>query len=253
MAGPLTSPSAPTTRRRWFRWVTVALALTAAGLALLWWMHNRWTDAPYTRIVSANNLKQLILAAINYSADKKKFPPPAVRATDGTPLLSWRVLLLPYLEQEDLFRKFNLSEPWDGPTNRRLLDEMPKVFGPPGKPRGNLTHYRAFVGAGTAFDGDGVAWREFRDGASNTLAIVEAAEAVPWTKPDELQFGPGVPLPRLGVGFRKSFIEDDHAPAFHAAFADGSVLLLNARMDGATLRALVTRNGGEKVDRSKLD
>jgi hypothetical protein len=141
--------------------------------------------------------------------------------------------------------------------NKPLLDEMPKVFAPPGKPGGHITHYRVFVGRGTAFDGDGVTWREFRDGVSDTLAIVEATEGVPWTKPEELPFGPGVPLPRLGVGFRKSFNlpngGDDYAPAFHAAFADGSVLPLNARMDEATLRALITRNGGEAVDRSKLE
>jgi hypothetical protein len=116
MSVPVPPPNVPAAGRKRFRLVILALALTAAGLTLLWWLHDRFVNALTNRIESVNNLKQLILATINYAADKKKFPPPAVRAADGTPLLSWRVLLLPYLDHEDLFRRFNLSEPWDGPT-----------------------------------------------------------------------------------------------------------------------------------------
>ena len=89
------------------------------------------------------------------------------------------------------------------------------------------------------------------------MLVVEAAEAVPWTKPDDLAYAPDRPLPRLGLGLTKpvKFLgrELRRKPGFNAAFADGSTRLLDAGTDEATLRALVTRNGGEAVDVSKLD
>src|SRR5205823_3656064 len=66
---------------------------------------------------------------------------------------SWRVLLLPYLEQGILFQQIRLSEPWDSPHNQPLLARMPRVFAEPGKdPTGNSTRYQVFVGPGAPFE-----------------------------------------------------------------------------------------------------
>jgi hypothetical protein len=78
----------------------------------------------------------------------------------------------------------------------------------------------------------------FTDGASNTILIVEAAEAVPWTKPDELAYALDRPLPSLG---------GQRGDGFLAAFADGSVRLLPKGIEESTLRALITRDGGEPI------
>jgi RNA polymerase sigma factor (sigma-70 family) len=101
------------------------------------------------RIKSMNNLKQIALAMHNYHDTYAHFPPPAVYGKDGKALLSWRVLLLPYLEENDLYRQFKLDEPWDGPHNRTLLKRMPKVYAPVGTAaaRPDSTFYQVFVGA----------------------------------------------------------------------------------------------------------
>jgi hypothetical protein len=210
--------------------------------------------------MSAYNLKQIGWAVKNYHEGYGRLPPAALKRKDGQPLLSWRVLILPYLEQDALFREFRLDEPWDGPHNRPLLAKIPKVyarwFSDPAVPP-HATHYQAFVGPGTAFEREGLTWDDFLDGRANTLLVVEAAEPVPWTKPDDLRYDPAGPLPGLGMGLTKpvKFLgyEVRRRNGFNAAFADGTVRFLDAGMDEATLRAVITRNGGEPMSVSKLE
>jgi hypothetical protein len=205
---------------------------------------------------SANNLKQIALAFHNYHDTYGSFPAAAIYSKDGKPLLSWRVAILPYLEQDGLYRQFKLDEPWDSAHNKRLLERMPPVYAAPvagsrppvaaGKnPAQTDTYYQGFVGESAVFEGkDGVRITEITDGTSNTLLMVEAGEPVPWTKPEDLPFDPKKPLPKLGGVFPE---------IFYAAFCDGSVRGLKKKMDERTLRALITRNGGEVVDSSTFD
>lgn len=154
----------------------------------------------------------------NYEETKGTLPPAAVRGPDGKPLLSWRVLLLPYIEQDDLFKEFKLDEPWDSPHNSKLLDRMPDIYLPfrdaPVTP--GHTYYQVIVGAGTPFQsGKPINTRNLEGRSSNILLIVEAAEAVPWTKPDDLVYEPDGALPAFGGIHRDG--------RFRAALADGSV------------------------------
>ena len=180
----------------------------------------------------------------NYADVEGHLPPAAVYGPDGKPLLSWRVLLLPYIEGGELFKELRLDEPWDSEHNLRLLPRMPSVYEPFRNHKAAPPHhtfYRAFVGKGAAFEGPkGVSLEDFPDGRSETFLVVEAGEAVPWTKPDELAFAPGVPLPKLGGIFPRN-------PDFRAAMADGTVRSLSKNLDEATLRALITRNGREEL------
>ena len=80
---------------------------------------------------------------------------------------------------------------------------------------------------------------DFPDGASKTFLVVEADEPVPWTKPEDLFYEPGKPLPRLGGLFRDGF---------NCVLADTSVRFIPRQTKEETIRALITRNGGEKVD-----
>ena len=75
-----------------------------------------------------NNLKQIGLAMHNYHAMHKTFPPAYTVDKAGKPLLSWRVLILPYLEQDALYKEFHLDEPWDSEHNRALIDRMPATY-----------------------------------------------------------------------------------------------------------------------------
>jgi hypothetical protein len=178
----------------------------------------------------------------NYSSHGS-LPPHAIYSKDGKPLLSWRVLLLPYIEQSDLYEQFHLDEPWDSPHNVQFLPRMPKVFTPfKGRPtrEPHTTFYQVFVGKGAAFEGrKGLCLEaDFPDGTSNTFLIVEAGMAVPWTKPEDLPYDAGKPLPRLGGLFKDTF---------RAALADGSVRDFSKEVSEATLRAAVTRNGGDEL------
>lgn len=179
----------------------------------------------------------------SYDSDKGTLPPPAICGKDGTPLLSWRVLLLPYLDQNELFRQFKLDEPWDSPHNIQLLPKMPKVFAPfdgSSPPKPHTTFYQVFVGKGTAFEGpEGLRIdSEFPDGTGDTFLVVEAGAAVPWTKPEELPYAADQPVPQLGGLFKGSF---------RAALVDGSVRSLKLNTSEATIRAAITRNGKDQL------
>lgn len=200
------------------------------------------------RVQSRNNLKQMGLAIHGYADAHRHFPQAAIFSPDGRPLLSWRVTILPYVEAGALFNRFHQDEPWDSPHNRQLLTPMPTVFAhPSADPKitaQGLTYYRVFVGQSGArvhplFVLDPTArfkFTDITDGTSNTLMIVEAAEPVPWTKPDELLFAPEQPLPKLGV-------LPHHDP--NVVLADSSARELSQSIDERTLRALITMNGDE--------
>jgi RNA polymerase sigma factor (sigma-70 family) len=200
-----------------------------------------------SRMQDMNNLKQIALAMFNYaSANQDRFPPAAISDANGKPLLSWRVAILPFLEQDTLYKQFKLDEPWDGPHNRQLLARMPTVYAIPGQKAGNasMTHYQASTGKGTVFQGnEGTRILDITDGTSNTLLVVEAADPVPWTKPADLPYDPAKPLPRLGGHFPEGF---------NAAFCDGSVRFLSKTIEDVLLRALITRNGGEVIDLGRI-
>ncbi len=198
------------------------------------------------RMRSVNNLKQIALAIHAYAGVNNHLPAAAIYSEDGKPLLSWRVAILPYIEQDALYKQFKLDEPWDSPHNKKLLDQMPKIYAPVAGqvPDKHSTFYQVFTGKGTVFPGPtGIRFTDITDGTSNTVMVVEGGEAVPWTKPAELPYAPNKPLPLLGGMF---------VGGFNAALADGSVHFLKDSIDPKTLRALITRNGGEKVDFDKL-
>jgi hypothetical protein len=188
-----------------------------------------------------NNLKQIGIAMHGYASAHRGLPPAAICDKAGKPLLSWRVAILPFLEQEALHKQFKLDEPWDSPHNKKLLERMPRVYdsaNDSAKPYD--TNYRVFVGGGALFDLNAKASiRQVTDGLSNTFMVVEAAESVPWTAPRELEYGPNVKLPKLGV--TKNGL-------FGVAFADGAVRRLSASLPEATLRAGITKAGGEVVN-----
>ncbi len=196
---------------------------------------------------STNRLKQLALAMHNYVGAYGQFPPAAIYSKEGKPLLSWRVLLLPYLDQQDLYSKFKLDEAWDGPTNKKLLDQMPDIFFlTAGKDKkGHDTIYQVFTGPGTIFPSPkAIKISDITDGTSNTILIAEGADPVPWTKPADLAFDPKKPLPKLG-GISKR--------GFRTAFADGSVRFIKQPIKEEGLKKAITANGGEVLGADDID
>jgi prepilin-type processing-associated H-X9-DG protein len=193
------------------------------------------------RAQCVNNLKQMGLAMHNYNSTYDVFPPPAIYDADGKPLLSWRVLLLPYLEQNELYQQFKLDEPWDSPHNKPLLAKMPNVFHCPSLPQPSHenTIYEVILGPGTLFDRpEGIPIREVTDGTSNTLLVVETREPSPWSQPTGVHYQPGTPLEGLG---------SVHPGGFNALMADGAVRFIKHAVPANILEALATRNGGEVI------
>jgi hypothetical protein len=209
--------------------VIVGLAIAAVG-----WVRERAHDP-------ARELQQVAQALISYSADNGRLPPAAVYGVDGKPLLSWRVLILPYLKQDELYRQFRLDEPWDSPHNLRLLPQMPRFYTPsPGRRKAVARYHTAchvFYGRGAAFEGkQGLRIPEdFLDGTSDTILLIEAGKPVPWTKPEELPFDPDGPLPDLEPLFNGGF---------RVALADGSTRFVDKGISEQTLRLLIQRDDG---------
>ncbi len=194
------------------------------------------------RAQSVNNLKQIALAMHNYHDAYKGFPAAASYGPDGKPLLSWRVHLLPFMENEALYREFHLDEPWNSPHNIKLLPRMPSIYRSPADTRSppHSSSYYVLTGPGTVFSGKaGVRIAEIRDGASNTILAVEAQRAVPWTKPEDIPYDSDKPLPKLG-GLHKG--------VFNAAMCDGSVHSLQQSTDERVLRALIEKADGQAIN-----
>jgi WD40 repeat protein len=191
---------------------------------------------------AANHLRHIAVAMHNYHATYNAFPPHASYDANGKALLSWRVHLLPYLEQQQLYQQFHLNEPWDSDHNRKLISKMPELYGDPGSPlsREGKAVFVVPVGKETIFQGGakGTPMVDIPDGTSNTILVLEvpAERAVTWTKPEDLNVSAQDPLPGLlGRG----------RPSIPVAFADGSLRVVLPVVSPRSVWAMLTRNGGE--------
>lgn len=101
----------------------VSCALLAAIVPLI-----RAANQASTLLVCTNNLKQIALALNNYHDVNGMFPWAVTYAEDGTPIHSWRVRIMPYLEQNPFYDRYDFHEPWNGPKNRLLGDEVPDTW-----------------------------------------------------------------------------------------------------------------------------
>ena len=225
------------------------------------------------RAASSNHLKQLALGFHNFHDTYNALPPAAVIGPDGKPWHSWRVLLLPFLEEMELYKKYDFSQPWDSPKNLAVAEKMPAIFRDPARegPPDTLTDYAAITGEAAIFQpgvvtmtsaddfpaclktAKKVGFASITDGTSNTIlfATVDPARKIPWTKPEDIVLDdtfPGIGKP-AGIGAIHP-LGDGRVGLF--AFADGSVHLIADTVDTETLRKFLTRAGGEVVDSSDL-
>jgi prepilin-type processing-associated H-X9-DG protein len=227
-------------------WLLVGLIGAFALLIAFTGIRNSFRES--WRDGCRDQLKLLGLAMHEYNDKHGHFPAPAILARDGTPLLSWRVALLPHFGYHSLYERFHLDEPWDSPHNRALIAEMPREFGCPAGPnrRAGQTGYKVIVGpendaysVNTPFGPTrGADIRHFTDGTSNTILVLETTGSVPWTKPDDLYWSKGGPTP--GVA-------SPHSDGAHALFADGAIKFLRPTIQPQSLLAIITINGGEVV------
>ncbi|MFN9721002.1 MAG: DUF1559 domain-containing protein [Planctomycetota bacterium] len=192
----------------------------------------------------SNNVRQLALAMHNFHDVKGHFPTHDGTGGEGADAktgLSWRVHLLPYLEQGELYGQFKLDEPWDSEHNKALIDQMPAVFRVQGVDDPRMTTIHVFSNENGPFaSGPGVSMRDITDGTSNTVMMVVAGPetAAIWTKPGGLELNEADPLSVFGtVG-----------ESISAAFIDGSFRKLPTNMDPATWPLLMQHNDGQVIN-----
>ena len=146
------------------------------------------------RMISASNMRQCVIAMHNYHNDYNKMPE-AMTMKNGKPMHSWRVMMLPYLEQDNLFKQIKLDEPWDSEANKKLFESIatPKIYAHPGMKDGEsrMTYYKVFVSKPDASKpragftlGKPITLGQITvlDGTSNTIAMIEAGPPVLWVQ-----------------------------------------------------------------------
>ena len=225
----------------------VALGAVLIFPAVMFPAVNQARDAAQ-RTEDANNLKQIVLALHNHQNAMRRFPSPNGWTEDGqTPPRSWRVELLPYLEQQALYQQYDQEEAWNAPANRPLLDQIPKVYRSPRDEAAAMSANAAYVlitGPGTVFppDREPLSFGEIKDGSSNTVICMQLPGSdIPWLEPRDVDIdqvlalfaNPNGPIAKQG--------------GVNMGLADGSVRYISADIDPQTLRALLTADGGEVV------
>jgi hypothetical protein len=195
---------------------------------------------------AADNMKLIGLAYHNYASAYGDVWVDDVRDKAGKPLLSWRVALLPFVEEEKLFKQFKLDEPWDSANNKPLIAKMPKLYAPVRvTAKDGETFYQRFNGPGALFDGKPrYKIATIPDGTSNTGLVFEAGDPVIWSKPADLTYDAKKPLPKLGAHFSGMWC--------HVAMCDGAVIRVKKDADAKELRKLITPDDGEVLDTDKL-
>ena len=193
---------------------------------------------------SMNNMKMITLGMMNFESTHRHFPPPNVPEGSQSGL-SWRVHILPYIEETPLYEKFHLDEPWDSEHNRKLIAQMPEVFNSPGHDsQTGETIYQVPTGKEAMFQegAEGPSFNSILDGLSNTIMLLEVdpEAAVVWTKPQDWNFNPSDPKRNLG-GFRYGGI-------CLAAFGDAHIESINVEeVSPEVLSEQFTPRGGEVI------
>lgn len=264
------APNSPAPRSRWRRYgrITLLCLIPVALVAGLLWRPVMQAREASHRSNCKCGLKQLGLALHNYHDTYGTFPPAMVLGPDQRPWHSWRVLILPFLEQQALYAEYRFDEPWDGPNNRKLLEKMPLAYVCPSRPcpvdfakppvlafgvlacggtpeaaKRGFTSYAAVLGQNCAFRGtQPVTIHEFTDGVSSTAMVGECTRTkIPWTKPEDIDtaFFSKIGDPN---GF-----SSPHGGGGHFLMGDGTVQFVKTSLQQTTVDAIFTRNGGETV------
>ncbi|AMV28274.1 hypothetical protein VT84_27975 [Gemmata sp. SH-PL17] len=229
-------------RTFWLR--AIALALIAGVFAVRPMAAGEPTKKELE--TSQNNLKQIMLAVINSSDANNGRMPMNITDKDGRPLLSWRVAILPYIEQDNLYKAFKLDEPWDSDHNKKLIEKMPKLYAPVRvKAKAGETFYQTFFGEGALYGSKNAPTfpASITDGTVNTVFVVEAGDPVIWSRPVDLPFAEKRPLPKLGGLFDGDF---------HVGMCDGSVMRFKKDYDLDEMIKAIMPADGNVIDFGKL-
>lgn len=200
------------------------------------------------RMHSQNNMKQIGLALHNYASAYGTFPPAYQKDAEGKKTMSWRVAILPFLEQQGLYTMYQSDQPWDSAVNQSVSNVSIPTYRNPAAIDGGPTEtsYMVITGPGTLFEEDkGVSLSDITDGTSNTILAVEVVgTGVKWAEPKDLDIN--TMIFKINGGGANS-IGSPFPGGANVLMADGSVRFMSNGVLEATLRAMATRNGGEVI------
>ena len=222
-----------------------------------------WAREAARRAQCSNNMKQIVLGLHNYHDLYGCFPPAYVAGPDGKPWHSWRVLILPYVEESVLYDQYDFNEPWNGPNNSQLAGKRPYVYGCPSDPArlgSTTTDYAAVVGPRAAWAGSEPRNLDDFRHADSTILVAEAAgSGIHWMEPRDLSFDDartGVHSPGPAKIASHHFIRHGYfyhdEPGANVAMADGRIDFLPERTPKAALEALLTFDGQQPIDLDQL-
>jgi hypothetical protein len=239
------SPPADRVPSRILSWLLIVVVANLCLGSVVWGVN--YARRAREVATAQDNFKKVALALIDYADQhpQNQMPTQAIydRAT-GKPLLSWRVAILPQLGESALHEQIRLSEPWDSPHNQQFWGQMPKVYELPGLPASEgLTAIQVFTGSETPFQGTkGIQFPSgFTDGPASTILIAEAARAVNWMRPEDLDrkdFNPDNVHASLGARTSKGAL---------VGLGDGSVRGLPSDISNRVLRAAITPASGDII------
>lgn len=219
--------------------VGIVISLLVASLFL---PARRRVPESARRTQCLNNLTNIGLALHNYQAVHGKLPPAYTVDADGNRLHSWRTLILPYLDRQDVFETIDLQKPWDHPANAQAYNSTIRVYRCPSSwAPANHTNYFALVGPDRCLmPTNGRSLSEIVDEFTVMVTEVPVARACHWMEPTDVE---GSFLDAL-----TSTNQLPHTAVTQVVFADGSARAISIDMEAADLEALTTIAGGEDVD-----
>jgi hypothetical protein len=236
-----------------FKFVLVSIASVSAVATILlvglFLVRPAMTAAQLVakRHTCAANIQTLGVALLQYQQEHGQFPPACTYGPDGKPWHSWRVLILPYVgkEGEELYRLYDMNQPWNSPYNMSLLPRMPRFYASPGDPSAATmyeTNYLAVVGSEMIFqNGRSLGTSDVTDGLQDTILLVEAkSTSIPWTEPRDLNAAQLSYQVGVDVG-------GNHPGGMNVATADGEPHFLPDSTPSETLHELLTARGGEQT------
>ncbi|WP_158520909.1 DUF1559 domain-containing protein [Fuerstiella marisgermanici] len=197
-----------------------------------------------------NNLKQIGLALHNYHDVNSMFPIAVQPKFDR----SWRVTVLPFLDQAPLYERYNHDATWEHPDNAPLAGVVVQTLDCPARPfrlddhDRFLSAYSAVTGPGTAFgDREYVKINAFTDGLANTLMVAETCgKPIVWTRPKDVSTAtdePEINAPGDALHESNGVMSSYHFGGAQVLLGDGSVRFIGEQLEPELLRQLMTRDG----------
>ena len=201
---------------------------------------------------SSIHLQRIGEAMRAYHKDYGSYPPAYVADSNGRPMHSWRVLLLPYLDETDLHARYDFNKPWDE-QDLEIESRIPGVYTSPADGTSGDEGHTSFVvivGRRTLFPGAGTTRStQVRDGLSGTIMVVERHNSeIPWHQPNDLRSE----KMQFQVNGRGPEVASNHAGGAWVLMADGKTCFVRDRLSPDYLQSLTTIDGGERVPRSEI-